>query len=190
MRLLVAATFALLLNACAQFGLGAPAVDTPVTPPAPRTTWIVGPTGHSIGQASFTQLPSGVLIRLEFSQGALPSGWHAAHVHQIGDCSDFAAGFMAAGVHEGLLGNVRHGLASGDGPDAGDLPNLFAPADGAAFGAEFFSQRLTLASMPARGRRPLLDENGAALIIHANPDNHMSIPTGDRLACAPLTPAG
>jgi superoxide dismutase, Cu-Zn family len=188
MRILAAATFALLLAACAQMGLARNDDAAPTRASTPVTTWIVGPTGHSIGQAHFTQTRTGVLIRLEFLQGALPPGWHAAHIHQIGDCSDFAAGFQAAGVHEGLIGAVRHGLLNDEGPDAGDLPNLFAPADNGAFGAEFFSHRLTLAATAARGRQPLQDENGAALIIHLNPDNHVSFPSGPRIACAALSP--
>lgn len=155
----------------------------------PRTAWIVNRDGNSIGQAAFTQTPTGVLIRLEFSDGALPPGWHGAHIHQIGDCSDFAAGFQASGVHEGHMEGVQHGVLNALGPEAGDLPNLYAPASG-AFGAEFFSTRLTLSGFAAGGRMPLLDANGAALVIHAGPDDHTDQPiggSGARLACAALT---
>ena len=56
---------------------------------APRTAWIVGSEGRAVGQATFTEGPDGVLIRLEFSAGALTPGWHGLHLHQRGDCSDF-----------------------------------------------------------------------------------------------------
>ena len=73
----------------------------------------------------------------------LPPGWHGAHIHGVGDCSDFAAGFQAAGAHAGRHDDVQHGLLNPSGPEAGDLPNLAAPIAG-PFGAEFFSTRLTL----------------------------------------------
>ena len=69
-----------------------------------------------------------------------------------------------------------------EGPDNGDLPNLFAAADGSA-AAEFFTTRVSVASgsMPA-----LLDEDGSAVIIHANRDDHLTQPiggAGGRVAC-------
>jgi Cu-Zn family superoxide dismutase len=188
MRFVLALVSATLLAGCAVLGLG-PDENVAAAPlPAPRSTWIVGTSGNSIGQATFTETPSGVLIRLEILPNTLPPGWHAAHIHQIGDCSDFAAGFMAAGVHEGLVGDVQHGLMNHHGPDAGDLPNIFTPPSGATSGAELFSSRVTLRRFPTDDRFSLLDDNGAALIIHANPDDHQNVPTGPRIACAPLTP--
>jgi superoxide dismutase, Cu-Zn family len=184
-RLAALAITLLLLAACAT--KSAVAVFNPAPP---RTAWIVAQDGRPIGQAAFTEAPNGVLIRLEFSEHALPAGWHGVHMHQIGDCSDFAAGFQASGVHEGHVAGVSHGLMNPAGPEAGDLPNLFAPPAG-AFGAEFYSTRLTLASFPKGDRMPLLDGNGSALIVHAGPDDHTSQPIGGagaRLACAALTP--
>ena len=104
-------------------------------PWARSPTWIVGASGAAIGQATFTETRAGVLIRLEFLADTLPPGGHAVHIHQIGDCSDFAAGFMAAGIHEGLVAEVQHGLLNHAGPDAGDLPNLFTPAASTPSGA-------------------------------------------------------
>ncbi len=187
MRRVLALVSAAFLGSCALLDFGDDADEAPAPLPAPRTAWIVGGAGNAIGQAIFTETPHGVLIRLEFSQNALPPGWHAVHVHQIGDCSDFAAGFMASGIHEGLVGDTRHGLMSHQGPDAGDLPNLFAPPGGAPSGAEFFNTRLTLNRFPTDGRFSLVDDNGSALIIHESPDNHSSVPSGPRIACAALT---
>ena len=62
-----------------------------------------------------------------------------------------------------------------DGPDAGDLPNLFVHADGSVE-AEFFT---TLASLSgAGGRANILDADGAALVIHENRDDHSRQPNG------------
>lgn len=189
MRRFATLAIAALACACASAPTGAErAAQT-----QPRTVWVVGAEGRALGQATFTEAPSGVLIRLEFSEGALPPGWHGLHLHQRGDCSDFAAGFQASGGHLGMDRRVRHGLMNPDGPEAGDLPNLHASPAG-AFGAEFYSPWITLAAEPfgpRPQRQPLLDGDGTALVIHAGPDDHMSQPIGGagaRLACAALRP--
>lgn len=192
MRRLAALVFAVLLSACAS---SAGSRDyTPAN--TPRTAWIVGPAGAAIGQATFTDGPNGVLIRLEFSPGALPPGWHGVHLHGRGDCSDFAAGFQASGSHIEMREHAEHGLMNARGPDAGDLPNLFAAPTG-PFAAEFLARSVTLGSERVRAnanqheRAPLLDVDGSALLIHAGPDDHTSQPIGGagaRIACAALTP--
>ncbi len=185
MRPLVALVFAALLCACA-----ATAADRDVSSRIePRTVWIVGQDGRAAGQATFTEAPHGVLIRLEFSGPTLPAGWHGLHLHQRGDCSDFANGFQASGGHLGMRRRVEHGLRNARGPEAGDLPNLFAAPSG-AFGAEHFTPHVTMADEQLGERLPLLDDDGAALLIHAGPDDHMSQPiggAGERIACAALT---
>lgn len=191
MRSIAALVFAASLGACASFGGGGdepPAIE-------PRTAWVVGTNGAAIGQATFTQAPQGVLIRLEFSERSLPPGWHGLHLHTRGDCSDFAAGFQASGGHLGMGDRVQHGLLNPQGPEAGDLPNLFAPPAG-PFAAEFFSPYTVLDAerIPATARNgarePLLDGDGTALMIHANADDQTSQPIGGagaRIACAALT---
>lgn len=188
MKPITALVLTAFLSGCAGFGWFGHD-EAPLAPPiAPRTAWIVSQSGHAIGQVTLTETRSGMLIRLEFSPNALPEGWHAAHVHQIGDCSDFSAGFLAAGVHEGQVAGSQHGFLNPNGPEAGDLPNLYAPPGGAPFGVEFFTSRLTLRSPPARERYSLLDANGAALVIHERADSHTAVPGGARIACAALTP--
>lgn len=189
MRPIAALLFAALLTACAS------APNTAIVGSA-RTAWIVASDGRGIGQAQFTPAPHGTLIKLEFSAGALPPGWHGLHLHTRGDCSDFAAGFQASGGHLGMGERVQHGLLNTRGPEAGDLPNLFAAPNG-VFAAEFFSPYTVLAGerIPATARsvarEALLDGDGAALIIHAGPDDQSSQPIGNagaRIACAALTP--
>lgn len=192
MRPIAALLFAALVTACAS----APLSDAPVPPPQARSAWIVGVEGRAIGQAHFTPAPTGTLIRLEFSAGALPPGWHGLHLHTRGDCSDFAAGFQASGGHLGMSDRVRHGLLHPDGPEAGDLPNIFAAPNG-PFAAEIFSPFTVLSSARiasnarSPAREPLLDGDGTALLIHADVDDHVSQPIGGagaRIACAALTP--
>jgi Cu-Zn family superoxide dismutase len=155
------------------------------TPQPPRSAWIVGVDGAAIGQVTISEAPTGVLIRLEFSEHSLSPGWHGLHIHQIGDCSDPTAGFTASSAHVGHGGRMVHGLRNPMGPEPGDLPNVFATASG-PFGAEFFSTRLTLRS-DIEGRTQLLDADGSALIVHAGPDDHESLPIGGagaRVGCA------
>jgi Cu-Zn family superoxide dismutase len=174
------------LSACASAD-GAPS-QAPNTI-APRTAWIINGEGRSIGQASFREGTDGVLIRLEFTQNhGLAPGWHGLHLHTQGVCSDFATGFQASGGHLGMSNRVQHGLANAEGPEHGDLPNINAPAGGAAFGAEIYSPFVTLGS--ARGRTALLDDDGTGLLIHAGADDHITQPIGGagaRVACAALT---
>lgn len=170
-----------LLSACASFRDKAPAF----APQPPRTAWIVGGEGRAIGQATLTEAPGGVIIRLEFQEHALPPGWHGAHIHQIGNCSDPAGGFQASAAHVGHGDGPQHGLLNPMGPEAGDLPNIYASPTG-TFGAEFFDSKVTLRN-DIEGRMALLDTDGSALIIHAAADDHTSQPIGGagaRLACA------
>jgi superoxide dismutase, Cu-Zn family len=187
MRPIAAILCAALLSACAS-------VPDFAAPPA-KTAWIVGADGRPIGQATFRDGPHGVLIQLEFSERVLPAGWHGLHLHERGDCSDFANGFQASGGHVGMGPRIQHGLLNPNGPEAGDLPNIFAPPSG-VFAAEVFAPQVTLgppiprtATGPAR--LSLLDEDGSALLIHAARDDHMSQPIGGagaRIACAAITP--
>jgi Cu-Zn family superoxide dismutase len=77
-------------------------------------------------------------------------------------------------------------MLNADFNDAGDLPNLHVGADGSAT-VELYS---TLVTLNASGARPeLLDADGSALVIHANPDDYKSQPIGGagvRAACAPI----
>lgn len=189
MRPLVAPVFAGLLAAiAAACASSAPEISPALEQPA-RTAWIVGRDGRAIGQAQFTEAPTGVLIRMEFSPGALEPGWHGLHLHARGDCSDFAAGFQASGGHLGMREGVAHGLRNPAGPEAGDLPNIMAGPG--PFGAEILSPYVTLHSAEVDGRAPLMDGDGTALMVHAAADDHQTQPIGGagaRVACAALTP--
>lgn len=147
------------------------------------------------GTADLSEGPEGVVIRVTAT--GLKPGWHAIHFHETGDCSD--EGYKKSGSHvqhlqvpEGsitaeLIGpdeKKPHGLLNPEGPDSGDLPNIYAAEDGTV-NAELYSDRVTLSE--AEGRANLIDEDGSALVIHEGPDDHMSQPIGGagaRVACA------
>lgn len=137
---------------------------------------LVDADGAVIGEAIFEQTPTGVLMSVEVS--GLPPGGHGIHLHSVGAC---APDFKAAKGHINPR-KAKHGLRHPEGPDNGDLPNLFAAADGTAR-AEFFTTRVSVAGgdVPA-----LLDADGSAVIIHDHPDDHMTQPiggAGGRIAC-------
>ena len=137
---------------------------------------MIDTSGAVIGKATFEQTPHGVLMNVEVA--GLPPGAHGIHLHAVGACTP---DFKAATGHINPDG-VPHGLRHPDGPDHGDLPNLFVGADGSAR-AEFFTVLVTVSG----GRMPaLLDEDGSTVIIHENPDDHLTQPiggAGGRIAC-------
>lgn len=148
------------------------------------TAELVAPGGAALGIATLAESPRGVLIRLQAS--GLPPGRHGMHVHAKGDCGD--AKFERAGGHLHAEATSVHGLLNAAATDTGDLPNVTVAADG-RLDAEVFSTFVTLGNDGERAR--LLDADGAALIVHANPDDHASQPIGGagaRIACAVIKP--
>ena len=138
---------------------------------------MVNTDGKVIGEVAFEQAPGGVLLFVKVA--GLPPGPHGIHLHSVGGCApDFKAAKGHINPHK-----RAHGLRNPDGPDNGDLPNLYVAADGIAT-AEFYT---TLVSVADGKRAPaLLDADGSAVIIHANPDDHMTQPiggAGGRIAC-------
>ena len=140
--------------------------------------------GQTLGTVTVTEAPNGVVLRLE-AQGLAP-GWHGLHFHEKGTCT--GPKFESAGghVHMGTAPS-KHGFLNADATDAGDLPNLYVGADGKGT-LELFSDKVRLrqgaGSVPA-----LLGADGAAVIVHANPDDYASQPIGGagaRIACASL----
>lgn len=147
--------------------------------PAPATIQLRGPAGEDMGSATLTEAPHGLVLRIA-ARGLTP-GWHGLHFHEKADCS--SADFKSAGGHMHGAAPVVHGLLNPAANETGDLPNLYAAADGTAM-AEIFTPSVSLST---DDRAPLLDADGSALVIHAAPDDHMSQPIGGagaRVACA------
>lgn len=137
-------------------------------------------TGTATAELSYDDSAGALMIMVE-GEG-FPPGEHGIHLHEIGDCS--AADFTSAGGHIGK-GEAQHGLENPEGPEAGDLPNLVVEEDG-SFSQEFSTERVTL--YEPEGETPaLMDEDGSAIVIHAQPDDQMTQPiggAGERIACA------
>ncbi|WP_460452109.1 superoxide dismutase family protein [Alsobacter sp. SYSU BS001988] len=140
---------------------------------------VIDNKGAAIGSIRLRGSGAGVVVRVSLKAGALPPGWHGAHMHAVGDCSDTDK-FMNSKAHVNHDAR-KHGLLNAEGPDNGDLPNLYAAADGSV-NAELFTPfaRLT-------GPNGLKDADGSAFVIHAAEDDHTAQPIGNagaRLACA------
>ena len=144
---------------------------------------IMDPDGMTLGEATFEQTPSGVLMGVAVT--GLEPGVHGIHLHRVGAC---APDFTAASGHINP-GGAMHGLRHPDGPDNGDLPLLHVRADGSAV-AEFYTTRVSLSADGTGDMPGLLDEDGSAVVIHADPDDHFSQPIGGagaRVGCGVIT---
>ena len=152
------------------------------TAPEVRTSGLKAANGQEIGQVTVTGAPKGVILRVRVK--GLPPGWHGMHFHEKADCSDPA--FKGSGGHIHAKKPSVHGMLNADFNEGGDLPNLYVDANGAGT-VELYSTLVTLNRTDARPA--LLDADGSALVIHANPDDYTSQPVGGagaRIACATI----
>lgn len=140
--------------------------------------------GQEVGAITLTAAPTGTLLRIELD--GLSPGPKAIHIHSVGDCTDPSDGFVASGGHVNPDG-TKHGLLNPDGPDAGDLTNFYVHENGYAW-AEIFTP---LASLDGSVGATILDEDGAALVVHTTLDDHTTQPIGGagaRVACGLIEP--
>ena len=132
--------------------------------------------GKDAGLITLTEATSGVLIKFDLK--GLPPGKHGLQVHETGKCE---ADFVSAGGIYNPLG-AKHGFLDDEGPMAGDLPNIYAAADGTAVG-EVLSPFLTLSK---EAEETLFDNDKTAILVFAKGDNYTTDPDGEvgpRIAC-------
>ncbi|HEU4439722.1 MAG TPA: superoxide dismutase family protein [Methylomirabilota bacterium] len=132
--------------------------------------------GKQVGVATLIETPEGV--RIAVTGYRLPPGGHGLHIHAVGRCDP--PEFTTAGAHFNP-GNKQHGKQNPAGPHAGDLPNLMVAASGEG-GIDVTTRAFTLSPGPTS----LLGDKGTALVVHANPDDDKTDPTGNsgaRIAC-------
>lgn len=146
--------------------------------PVTATARMMDRDGNEVGTVTFKETPSGKVWGIAEITG-VPAGPHGFHIHETGAC-DAAGGFESAGGH--YTGEMKHGVMTEGGPHAGDLPNVHSSAE-RVVKAEFFSDGFTLRE---GGENPLKDADGSAVVLHAQPDDYASQPSGeagDRIAC-------
>ena len=127
------------------------------------------------GEVRFVQRGERVQVSGEV-RGLKPNSEHGFHVHEKGDCS--SGDGMSAGGHFNPAGapHGRHGMGQ---HHVGDLQSLKADANGVA--------KIDFDSGSIRVGSGLSNIVGRGLIVHANPDDYVTQPTGNaggRLACA------
>ena len=146
-------------------------------PPEPlRATAQLQPTkgNKTSGEATFEQIGDKVRVTVSV-QGLKPGQEHGLHIHEVGDCS--SGDGMSAKGHFNPFGkpHAHHGSAN---RHAGDLPSLSANKEGRA-NIQVDMDIITLMPGPA-------NIIGRGLIVHADPDDYKTQPTGNagaRLAC-------
>lgn len=177
MKTLIPSIATMLLAGAAMAQPAAPAPEPKPLPAPLAVATLVNADKKDVGMANIYEGAGGLVVRLEAK--GLPEGWHAFHFHQKGTCDD--AGFKQSGDHFAGA-HAAHGVLT-EGPHAGDLPNVYANRDGAVK-ADAIAKDVSL-----KGEHGLLDADGAALILHAKPDDYQSQPSGaagDRIACGVL----
>ncbi len=161
--------------------------DAPPNIGATASAVLVSQDGESIGSVTFRQAAGGVLVAAK-ADGLAPGG-HAFIIHSVGACTP---DFDAAGDHFDPEDIGEHGFvhpnwrgSSGEA-HGGDLPNIYAAADGTAR-ADFFTDGVTLDTGKDHS---LFDADGSAIIVHEKPDAYGEVEsdTGSRVACGVIRP--
>ena len=134
--------------------------------------------GTSAGTVAL--LSNGTALSLKIAVTGLPEGTHGFHLHTTGQCT--APDFTSAGGHLNPAGR-EHGHENPAGSHLGDLPNLEVGADGTA------STTVDLDDGADGAIESLFDADGTAVVVHADPDDYRTDPTGNagsRIACGVL----
>lgn len=156
---------------------GDEAVETNATAEKEVLVSLKNPDGDIVGTATLTERNNGVNIHLEGEN--LPPGTHGFHIHEVGKCE--APTFESAGEHYNPT-NAKHGFDHPEGPHAGDMKNIEVAEDGTV-SVDVIADMVTL---DPNGENTLYTEEGTSLMIHSDPDDYISQPSGnagDRIAC-------
>ena len=168
MKKLAALSFSLLLlGACASMSSGPSAIANLSATSGSNASGTVMLTENADGS---------VTVKVDLT--GVPAGTHGFHIHEKGDCGDNG---NAAGGHYNPSG-TPHGAPTADPHHAGDFGNVTADASGNVR-TSFTTRSVTVAAGP-------MTAVGHAIILHANPDDLVTQPTGNagaRIACGVVT---
>jgi superoxide dismutase, Cu-Zn family len=121
-------------------------------------------------------------IEVRVQAAGLAPGHYGVHLHAVGRCD--GPDFASAGAHWNPTAR-QHGRLNPEGHHLGDLDNLDIDESGAGR-VEF-----RIVGGAITGAQGLFDADGAAVVIHANPDDYLTDPSGNsgaRIACGVLAP--
>lgn len=154
-------------------------------PQTMSVTPLASASGDNLGSVRLLQEAGGT--RVVASVRGLPAGEYAIHVHAVGAC--VGPDFTSAGGHFNP-DKREHGMMNPAGSHQGDLPNIVVTA-----GADGFTRGNIDALRPdlrlRDGDAPLFDADGAAVVVHAKPDDLKTDPAGNagpRLLCGVVAP--
>ncbi len=147
---------------------GGTAASSPLATGVPvATAALVDAGGNEVGDVQL--LPEGDALRVVVDVTGMEPGFHAFHVHAVGECDPESSppddptrtgAFLSAGGHVGADEDPH-------GSHAGDLPSLHVLADGTGR-LQTVTDALTDAD--------LLDDDGSAVMVHAGRDNFANVP--------------
>lgn len=164
-------------------GLGCEELQLEPDPAPGAEAVLLNSEGAVVGEAVFIEDEDDPVVVLRLQAWDLPPGVHGFHIHEWGACH--GPDFETAGGHFNPF-KKKHGLKNPDGPHAGDLPNLVVPPSGKV-DVTLAIRRVTLGN----GKNSLLNPQGTSLVIHADPDDEATDPTGNsgaRIACGIIRP--
>jgi Cu-Zn family superoxide dismutase len=150
-----------------------------VNPGRPSAAVKLEPTTGNTAAGTVTFIPKGNRIVATARLTGLTPGNHGFHIHEKGDCS--SGDGMSAGAHFNPRGKPHAAPITVD-RHAGDLPMLVADAAGNAT----LVAELDVISIGS-GDTDIL---GRGLIVHKDPDDYQTQPTGNsgaRVACGVIT---
>ena len=179
-RLLMLGCAALAVAACARDRNMAEADAPPPAGPEAVAAEMRDAQGRTRARATVEQADDSLRVRVEAV--AMSPGAYGAHLHAVGRCD--RPSFTTAGAHWNPTGQM-HGKDNPRGMHKGDLPNLLVGTDGRGS----FEYTIPGARLTGGGSDRLLDGDGAAMVIHAAPDDFRTDPSGNsgaRTACGVL----
>lgn len=123
-----------------------------------------------VGTATFDESEEGVMLHLNLED--VPAGEFGMHIHEVGEATP--PSFEDAGDHFNPT-DAEHGFDSEDGHHLGDLPNLEVPENGVV------NETIEIpeVSLLPDAEYTLSTEEGTSLIIHTEPDDYESQPSGE-----------
>lgn len=147
------------------------------TPGAPGASATLSPTTGNATSGHVRFVQRGPLVHVSGEvRGLRPNAEHGFHVHEKGDCSSGDGNSAGGHFNPHARPHGRHGMGA---HHAGDLVSLRSDATGVA---RFSFDSSTISVGPG-----VADIIGRGLIVHRDPDDYTTQPTGNagaRLACA------